>query len=57
MIGRNPGDRVEGRVIVAIYRKRGKEFLVPLIKTHRGKMCKLYDCTCVVEVPFRLKET
>jgi len=57
LIGRNPGDRVEGRVIVAIYRKRGKEFLVPLIKTHRGKMCKLYDCTCVVEVPFRLKET
>lgn len=56
MIGRNPGDRVEGRVIAAVYRKRGREFLVPLTKTHRGKMCKLYDCTCIVEVPFKLKK-
>jgi len=57
LIGRNPGDKVEGRVVVTVYRKREGEFLVPLTKTHRGKMCKLYDCTCVVEIPFKLKET
>jgi len=56
MIGRGPGDRIEGRVIVAFYRKRSGERLVPLTKTHRGTMAKLYEATCIVEVPFKLKE-
>jgi hypothetical protein len=56
MIGRAAGDRVEGRVIVAFYRKRSGERLVPLTRTHRGTMAKLYEATCIVEVAFKLKE-
>lgn len=55
MIGREPGDRVEGGVIVAFYRKRSGERLVPLTKTHRGLMAKLYDSTCIIEVPYRIR--
>lgn len=56
MIGREAGDRVEGEVIVAFYRKRSGERLVPMTKSHRGTMAKLYSATCIVEVPYRLKE-
>lgn len=56
MIGREAGDRVEGEVIVAFYRKRSGERLVPMTKSHRGTMTKLYSATCIVEVPYRLKE-
>jgi len=57
MIGREPGDRVEGRVIVALYRRRSGERLVPITKTHRGTMAKLYEATCVIEVPFKIRGT
>jgi len=56
MIGRGAGDRIEGRVIVAFYRKKSRERLVPMTKTHRGIMTKLYQATCIVEVPFKLRE-
>ena len=56
MIGREAGDRVEGEVIVAFYRKRSGERLVPMTKSYRGTMTKLYSATCIVEVPYRLKE-
>jgi len=56
MIGRAAVDRVEGWVIVALYRKRSGERLVPLTRTHRGTMAKLYEATCIVEVAFKLKE-
>jgi len=56
LIGREAGDRVEGEVIVAFYRKRSGERLVPMTKSHRGTMTKLYSATCIVEVPYRLKE-
>jgi len=57
MIGREPGDGVEGRVIVALYRRRSGERLVPITKTHRGTMAKLYEVTCVIEVPFKIRGT
>lgn len=56
MIGREPGDRIEGEAIVAFYRKRSGERLVPMTKSHRGTMAKLYNATCIIEVPFKLKE-
>ncbi len=56
MIGREPGDRIEAEVIVAFYRKRSGERLVPMTKSHRGTMVKLYSATCIIEVPYRFKE-
>lgn len=55
MIGRESGDRVEGRTIVAFYRRRSRERLAPITKTHRGTMAKLYEAICIVEVPFKIK--
>lgn len=55
VVGRGAGDRVEGRRIAAFYRKRSRERIVPLTKTHRGTMAALYDAMCVVEVPYRLR--
>ena len=55
MIGREPEDRIEGEVIVAFYRKRSGERLVPM-KSHRGTMTKLYGATCIIEVPYKMKE-
>ena len=57
MIGREQGDRVEGRVVVAFFRRRSRKRLVPMTRTHRGMMVKLYEATCIVEVPFRMRET
>ncbi|MEM3088201.1 MAG: hypothetical protein QXP20_03705 [Candidatus Bathyarchaeia archaeon] len=57
MVEREPEDRIEGSVIVAFYRKRTKERLVPMTKTNREIMAKLYEGTCIVEVPFKIKET
>lgn len=54
MIGREPGDRVGGRVIVSFYRRRTKERVVPMTKTQRGTMAKLYEATCIIEVPFKI---
>ena len=56
MIGREAGDRIEGEVIVAFYRKKSGERLVPMTKTHRRTMAKLYSSTCIVEVPYRIKK-
>lgn len=39
---------------MAFYRKRSGERLVPLTKTHQGLMTKLYDSTCIIEVPYRI---
>jgi hypothetical protein len=55
LIGREPGDRIEGELIVAFYRKRSGERLVPVTKTHRGTMAKLYNSTCIIEVPYRIR--
>ena len=57
MIEREPGDRVEGRVTVAFHRRRSRERLMPMTKTHRCIMAKLYEATCIIEIPFRLRET
>ena len=57
MIGRKQEDRVEGRVVVAFFRRRSRKRLVPMTKTHHGMMVKLYEATCIVEVPFRMRET
>ena len=57
MIGREQGDRVEGRVVVAFFRRRSRKRLVPMTRTHRGMMVKLYEAKCIVEVPFRMRET
>ena len=54
-IGREPGDRIEGRVIAAFYRRRSGERLVPMTKNHRGIMAKLYEATCIIEVPFKIR--
>ncbi len=56
MIGREAGDRIEGEAIVAFYRKRSGERLVPMTKSQRGTMTKLYSATCIVEVAYKLKE-
>ncbi|MFQ6074706.1 MAG: hypothetical protein ACE5Z5_01035 [Candidatus Bathyarchaeia archaeon] len=55
IVGREPGDRVEGRVVVAFYRKRSKERVVPMTRSHRGTMSKLYQATCIIEVPYRIR--
>jgi hypothetical protein len=56
LIGRDPEDRIEGEVIVVFYRKRSGERLVPMTKTYRGTMTKLYSATCIVEVSYRIKK-
>ncbi len=55
MIGRKPGDRIEGDVIVAFYRKRSGERIVHMTKTHRGTVSKLYSATCIIEIPYKIK--
>lgn len=56
VVGRELGDRVEGRVVAAFYRRRSRERVVPMTKTHRGTMAKLYEATCVIEVAFKIRE-
>ena len=55
VVGREPGDQVQGRVVAAFYRRRSRERVVPMTKTHRGTMAKLYEATCIVEVPFKIR--
>ena len=55
IVGRSAGDRVEGYRIAAFYRKRSRERIVPLTRTHRGIMAMLYDAICIVEIPYKLK--
>ena len=55
VVGRELGDRVQGRVVAAFYRRRSRERVVPMTKTHRGTMVRLYEATCIIEVAFRIK--
>lgn len=55
MIGRGSGDRIEGELIVAFYRERSVERLVRMSKTHRGTMAKLYNATCIIGIPYRIR--